>query len=532
MIRPFFICLLVALLAGAASADETAASIALLVNEANADVIVTRVGAALTAKDNVIREAAARVALVRGLTSVVPQIRDALAAERDPDAAREEVRALIVLGDAGDVDRAREATRWLPPTIDDVIAGAVARRADAFDIYVTTLRAHGFKPDSNFFTQALWVRPAAAVAAASRLLGMRDADGWRALLGAVGDSHLAMQAGVLSASLNSPIEEIRTASVWYLVHSYLPDPSMIHESVRAALAAPTEEASMREAFGRELLRRMMGGERKDDARWPEWLQSAEADPLVGNDESIFEYFTDNEFLVRKKHCGISSFYCKMPDVRRTTSTIRSAAVAAPAFFLPDLLPPGVAGAVIAGARCDGSWLALAGASSDRAGRVQNITMKRVEMDGACEKAVSALMRLSLVDAGSINTPLSTGNILLVHSRNQSPCLDEGSLAVPSASPRRVGGEVTAPIVKRRVEPHFPESARRAMGHSVNVFVIVSSVISREGCVRSIQLISQSPYPELNRAALQALSQWTFVPGRVRGEPADVIFYLTVNFKID
>src|SRR5207344_302112 len=187
--------------------------------------------------------------------------------ESDFNAAREETRALIILGEAADIDRARDATRKMPLGIDDVIARAVSRRPDAFDVYVATLRSNGFIPDAAFFAQGLWRRPAAAVATGSRLLGMHDVAGWRALLAAFSDAHLAMQPGVLGASLNSSIEEIRSESVWFLVRNYQPDPSLIHESVQSALGAPTEEASTREGFGRELLRRMLGAERKDDSRW-------------------------------------------------------------------------------------------------------------------------------------------------------------------------------------------------------------------------------------------------------------------------
>jgi hypothetical protein len=94
-----------------------------------------------------------------------------MATETDPDTAREEVRALVVLGEVSDVNLARDATRELPPTIDEVIAAAVARRLDAFDIYATDLRKHGYIPDAAFFTQALWRRPVAGVADGSRLLG-------------------------------------------------------------------------------------------------------------------------------------------------------------------------------------------------------------------------------------------------------------------------------------------------------------------------------------------------------------------------
>jgi TonB family protein len=522
---------LLALLAASATADDTPASIALLVNEANADPIAARVGPALGSKESVTRAAAARVALVRGLTSVLPQLRTAIATETDPDTAREEVRALVVLGEVSDVGLARDATRKLPPTIDEVIAAAVARRPDAFDIYATDLREHGYIPNAAFFTQALWRRPVAGVADGSRLLGMRDTAGWHALLASMRDSNLAMQSGVLGASLNMPVEDIRTTSVWYLVRSYVPDPTRIHENVRAVLATPSEEASAREAFGRELLRRMLGAEHKDDPRWLEWLQTPEADPLLGDDEALFQYFTDKEFQVRKNHCGIASNDCRLPTLRPTKRTIPSTAVAAPAYFLPSVLPRGLAGAVVGESHCNGEWLALAGATSDISGRVQSVDIKRIQMDNACDKAVTTLMRLSLATPSSIDAPLTSANIILVHGRKQPPCLDEATLGTVTESEiHQVGGGITAPIVKHRVEPEFPESARRSMASGTNVMVVVTAIITREGCVRAINLLLQSPFPALNGAALQAISQWTFEPGRLHGEPVDVEFSLTVNFR--
>lgn len=525
---PSLFCALL-LYAAAAGAEDSAPSIALLVNNADAAAIAARIGPALGSANALTRTAAARVALVRGVTSVLPQVRDALAHESDPAAAREEVRALVILGDASDVDVAISSTRNLPRAIDDVIGRAAARRSDAFEIYVTKLRGLGFVPDAAFFKQAFWRRPAMTVAAGARLVGMHDDAGWQSLLTALRDSNLAMHPDVLSASLNATSEEIRTASVWYLVRSYIADPTLIHEHVRAALSTPKEEASAREAFGRELLRRMMGGERKDDPRWLEWLQTSEADPLLASDESLFQYFTEKEFIVRKNHCGVVSYDCRMPE-RRGGRTIPSASVAEPSFMLPEVLPAGLADAVLAETGCNGAWLGIASAASDIAGRVASVDMKRIEMDSACEKAVTTLMRLSLVTPGSIDVPLTTSNILLVHIRNHPACIDEAPLAEASFStPHKVGGEVTAPVVKHRQPPHFPESARRTMGANTQVIVILRCVISRDGCVRAVQLIKQSPFPEVNAAAVIAIAQWTFEPGRLRGVPVEVEFNLTVNF---
>jgi len=208
-------------------------------------------------------------------------------------------------------------------------------------------------------------------------------------------------------------------------------------------------------------------------------------------------------------------------------------VAQPAYFLPDVLPRGLADALVSQSRCNGEWLALAGATSDLAGRVQSVDIKRIQMDSACEKALTTLIRLSLATPESIEAPLKSENIVLVHARKQPACLDEAPLATSAeSSVHTIGGEVSAPTVKRRVEPHFPESARRSMGGGTSVKVTISSIISHDGCVRAANLLMQSPYPEMNGAALQALAQWTFEPGRFHGVPVDVNFNLTVNFLVN
>jgi len=50
-------------------------------------------------------------------------------------------------------------------------------------------------------------------------------------------------------------------------------------------------------------------------------------------------------------------------------------------------------------------------------------------------------------------------------------------------------------------------------------------------MRNIRLVEQSPYPELNTAAILTLAQWRFAPGMRNGEPVDVLFTLTVRFSV-
>ena len=526
MLRPVIAILAILALAPAAFAAKTAAQIAFLVESADASAIADELREAIDAPDALVRATAARVAAVRGVAGVLPALRARLAQESDSSAAREEVRALILLGEPADVDLAINATRALPPGIDDVIARAVARRDDAIALYIAKLGALGFAPDSQFFMQALWQRGMLPVSAGARLLGAGDAPAWRALLAALRESHLAMDGNVLGAALGAPSEQIRTDSVWYLVRAYALDPKLIPARIREVLAAPGEP-SLREAFGRELVARMLGGERKDDSRFLDWLKSEEADALIGSESALFEYFTEQEFIVRQNHCDITGYDCRVPAKRGRQ--IPSAEVAPPAFQLPSLLPPGLADMVTSEARCRGAWMASARAGADAAGRVRDVAIEPIAIDKACQRAVSALMRLSLASPNSIAAPRETGNLILVHAARETLCLDEGPLDATSSLARPVGGAVTAPIVKKRVEPQFPASARRQMGESRYVIVILSAVISRSGCIRSMQLLKQSPYPELNGAALVALSQWRFEPGRLNGAPVDVIFHLTIRF---
>ena len=146
-----------------------------------------------------------------------------------------------------------------------------------------------------------------------------------------------------------------------------------------------------------------------------------------------------------------------------------------------------------------------------------------------DTAIDTLIRISFANNTSLRSAFS-GPVLLAHSHRSTLCLDENQPAWGFDSTFRVGGSVQPPKVKKRVEPHFPDSAIEAMGAGRNVFVLVESVISSTGCVRSMRILEQSPFPAMNGAALMALSQWTFTPGAVDGKPVDVIFNMLFNFK--
>jgi len=462
---------------------------------------------------------------------LLPQVRTTVAAEPDATAAREELRALALLGSDDDIALAvKTAAQW-PSGMDDAVAVAVARRGSvpAIETYASLLRKTRMTNHAEFFRVALWGQRDALPLAGARALGVGDEKGWRGVLGVLADSDSAMAPGVMAASLGAPSEDIRSASVWYLVNAYGADPSPIDGLVKEKLAAPREELSSdREDFGRELLRRMLGGEKKDDPRWLKFLDSKEADGLLTGQDPALQYLTDAEYAVRYNRCEVQSTDCALP-AKRSRFTIPSQEVGPSAINLPEVLPAGLADAIMSEARCRDRWLGVADASVDRAGRVSALDLGQVSGGTACRRALDTLLRLSFATNTSVRSGFN-GPVLLVGSPG-NVCLDEDLPDSENSSTFRTGGAIESPKVLKRVEPQFPASARRAMGEGSNVVIVVESVISKSGCVRNIRLLKQSPYPEVNGAAVTAISQWKFRPGYRDGKPVTVLFDLTINFKV-
>jgi TonB family protein len=93
---------------------------------------------------------------------------------------------------------------------------------------------------------------------------------------------------------------------------------------------------------------------------------------------------------------------------------------------------------------------------------------------------------------------------------------------------RVGGDVKAPVVIRRVDPQYTDEARQ---NHISGIVIVEVIIDKSGRVRDAVVLKPLPFG-LDKAAIEAVRQWEFRPATLNGEPVDVIFNLTINFRLD
>ncbi len=105
----------------------------------------------------------------------------------------------------------------------------------------------------------------------------------------------------------------------------------------------------------------------------------------------------------------------------------------------------------------------------------------------------------------------------------SALFPSGQTSVYSAVPP--GG--TQPEEVDRVVPRYPILARRA---NVAGSVVVRGIVRRDGTIDNVEIIKDLPYG-LGEAARDAVQQWRFRPATYRGEPIDVYYTVTVNFRL-
>jgi TonB family protein len=106
-----------------------------------------------------------------------------------------------------------------------------------------------------------------------------------------------------------------------------------------------------------------------------------------------------------------------------------------------------------------------------------------------------------------------------------------SQQAPTAGPVRVrvGGNVRAPRIVRRVNPVYPVSMREAGREGV---VSIEATIGADGMVASARVLSAQVHPDFGNAALEAVRQWEFTPTLLNGTPVEVLMNVSVSFTLD
>jgi protein TonB len=96
-----------------------------------------------------------------------------------------------------------------------------------------------------------------------------------------------------------------------------------------------------------------------------------------------------------------------------------------------------------------------------------------------------------------------------------------------ATPVRLHAGMQAPVKTTHVNPVYPAIAQTARIEGV---VILEAIIDARGLVQSVQVLRSVTL--LDQAAIDAVKQWRFTPGRLNGEAVPVIMTVTVTFRLD
>ena len=102
---------------------------------------------------------------------------------------------------------------------------------------------------------------------------------------------------------------------------------------------------------------------------------------------------------------------------------------------------------------------------------------------------------------------------------------------PAPAPRapvRVGGQIQAPTVARRVDPTYPELAAKAHIRGV---VILEAQVDKEGRVVDVKVL-RTAHRLLDDAALEAVRQWRYQPLVLNGIPEPFVLTVVLTFSIE
>jgi TonB family protein len=101
------------------------------------------------------------------------------------------------------------------------------------------------------------------------------------------------------------------------------------------------------------------------------------------------------------------------------------------------------------------------------------------------------------------------------------------IPVRAQEPYHAGGDVTSPSVAQKVEPQYTEEARKA---KISGPVLLSLTVGVDGMAHDIS-VKKSLDSGLDRMAVEAVQQWHFNPGTLKGQPVPVLATIEINFRL-
>jgi protein TonB len=105
--------------------------------------------------------------------------------------------------------------------------------------------------------------------------------------------------------------------------------------------------------------------------------------------------------------------------------------------------------------------------------------------------------------------------------------DGGGEGPFDGGPVIVTGDMVRPVLVSKIEPVYPNAARKAR---LPGRVVLEAVIGLDGSVESVSVISSSS-SLFDEAAMAAVRRWKYTPARMNGGPVRVYYTVQVSFVL-
>lgn len=514
------------------------AAIAVLASHPHDQKAIVRFKAALADPNPDVRGVAARAITTGGVTDLLADVETALKTESDPEAAREEIRALVLLGSERTDPLVFETASRFDGALDRTIVRAIARARGiaALPLYFQKLESLriGDGDRAAFFRLATRGEDS-LLGAASMALGRQDLDAWKAVLADARHDPALAGSAIVRTALGSDAPVFQSEAAWYLAKEYCDDPAPDRDKLLEILETSKPETMPDDpeiGFGRELLRRVLGGPAVESK---EWIACLRTNPYCHLDSDL-ELSPLRRYLTEGERQAIDARNAKNtpPDANplalegpkaREESALHKDWK--PRMWLMTGIPHGLADDFMKSNRCGDVGLAEIGYRPDgRPGKV-TVLLGRWPMKGACFEEFQSLYLLSLAPPSEptvVDRPWITEVSLdpAIFS-----CAQKTSAQITSADPTPVRGRVEAPKLQSRLEPVYPNDARAAHEQGIT---IIEAVIRATGCVSDVRLLRSSTL-SLDASAMKAISGWRYRPATLDGNPVAVYLTVTVNFRL-
>lgn len=102
-----------------------------------------------------------------------------------------------------------------------------------------------------------------------------------------------------------------------------------------------------------------------------------------------------------------------------------------------------------------------------------------------------------------------------------------SAAIPTPAPAP-SVSTTAPVLQRRVEPYYPQEARRSRREG---WVEVEFTVQPDGHVGAVKVLQSKPGSVFDLAATRAVQRWVFAPATRNGRPVAASLRQRLDFRL-